>query len=137
MQGTFFYTLFIAFAFAFWPIMVRFGNIPAIWSAIIINASTTILAIAYLFYKGNSVPNLKMFLIGIFAGLLNGVAFLIYTNLLSNNNMSASVIVTIITIMVPVFVTILGVLLFKEDITVYRVIGITLAILGVYFIYKK
>ncbi len=137
MSQTILYSLFVAFAFSFWPIITRFGNIPAIWTAIIVNAGTVVSAIVYLVFKGDSTPNLKMIIIGIIAGLINGAGFLLYSHMLSNSNVSVSTVITVIDIMIPIVAMILGILFFKEAISVYRVLGLLLSIVGIYFILKK
>lgn len=138
MPSTILYSFIVAFTFAFWPIVTRFGKIPAIWTALLVNAGTLIAALIYYFYKTNTgTLTGKMLVFGIVAGILNGVGFLVYSYLLSNGAVSASTVVILIDIMIPIIAVVLGVLFLKETVSAYKIAGIIISLIGIYLIVKK
>ncbi len=138
MNSTVIYSFTVAFTFAFWPIVTRFGKVPAIWTALLVNAGTLVAVMIYYFYKDSSgTLTGKMVLFGIVAGILNGVGFLVYSYLLSNPAVPASTVVILIDIMIPIIAVVLGVLFLKETISAYKIAGFFLSLIGIYLIVKK
>lgn len=126
---------FVALSFASWPIITRMARIPTIWTAILINLGTVILAAIFWKFKYfTELPTMTMVAIGIVAGLINGAGFLVYSALFSQYPVST--VVALVDIFIPIVALILGAIFLREPITAQKIFGVVVACIGIYFITK-
>jgi len=126
---------FVAFAFATWPVITRVAKIPSIWTAILINLGTVIIAfVVWKLKYATEFPSTTMVAIGLGAGLLNGAGFLVYSVLFTQYPVST--VITLIDIMIPIIALIIGWLFLKEPLTAQKIIGVIVACFGIYLITK-
>lgn len=129
---------FVAFSFALWPVIARFAQIPIVWTAVLVNAGSLLVALIFLAFRPvEVVSETRVLWLGLLAGIVNGVGFLVYSYVLSDTTVSASTVVALVDILIPLAALILGFLFLKETLSVYKALGVLMAILSIYLLIKK
>lgn len=123
-----------AIGFGAWPLVSRGSGLSPIWTAITLSVATamTILAGSPVF-RGGSIST-KAILIGLVAGLLNGLATLTYSQLISNKEWDISIYIPLTVGLMLVTLAVGGVVFFSESVTPSKVAGIIAILAGVYLL---
>jgi len=132
------YCILTAICFAIWPILINKSGAPNMAIATIVVMVTTLLPpIIYNQIVSQQKVNLPMKYIFIAAtiGLVNGLGMIFYTKLINTPNTGAYV--STVAIIMPIFALIFGyIIIGQPTITITKIIGIVLAIIGVWLITK-
>ena len=123
-----------AIGFGGWPLITRNVGVSPIWTAIIVSSFTFIAVIAgspAFNFGGN--PMTRAIVLCTIAGLINGVAFLAYTKLVTTISWDLSVYVPIslsMMLLIPFF----GGWFLGEEMTISKLAGVAAILVGVYLL---
>ena len=130
-----------ALTFGVWPTLAKYTNLSTGTIATIVSGSTFLFVAIISQLNTNirqeiradfEVSPSKVFLLLIFAGMINAVGMVIYGYLLDNNNgLETSKIVPTISALVPVFSIISAVILLSEGFTLQKFVAVCILVIGI------
>jgi len=120
--------------FAGWPIVMRGTNLDTIWVAILISFGASIFAVSIAIGKRVAIPPTKELIIGILAGFINGLGFLLYSKIIATKSMQLSTALPLVAVALVIFVAVAGFIIYKEPMTLKKAIGLIGAITAVAFL---
>lgn len=127
-----------------WPVLARYSKVSPALITVFVVASTAIVSIGWIIYKGelniNTVGNSPAngILLVLLCGTINAIGMIAYGFLLSSSSgFDVSKYGTIATALIPFFMFIMSWLILKEPISTIKVLGMAMIIGGIYFLQKK
>lgn len=128
--------LFLAFlsglCFAAWPVVMRATNLDSVWVAILISFGASVFAIGVLLFRGEVVvPLWKKLSIGLIAGVINGIGFILYSKLIATKSVQLSIALPLVAVTLVIFTAAAGFIIYKEPMTLKKAIGLIGAITAV------
>lgn len=120
--------------FAGWPIIMRGTNLDTIWVAILISFGASIFAITIAIGKKVVFPSPKELIIGILAGFINGLGFLLYSKIITTKSVQLSIALPLVAVTLVIFTAAAGFIIYKEPMTLKKAIGLIGAITAVAFL---
>lgn len=123
-----------AVLFVIWPNLTKSTGLTSSWTIILVSITSVFPSFAYLWWKGDPTPDSRQITVGIIAGLINGLGFIIYSTLL--NRYEVSRVITIIDIMASISAVLLGILVYGETMSLNKGLGIFLGCLSIYFLHR-
>ncbi|MBI4085030.1 MAG: hypothetical protein HY432_00795 [Candidatus Liptonbacteria bacterium] len=119
-----------------WPLVSKAAQLTPIMTAIMYVIGTAVaVGAGSQFFEFGAVPSTKAVFLGIVAGLLNGVAMISYSMLISNNEKwDMSVYLPLVIGLMLIFITLGGIFFFKEAATYSKMAGIVAILIGVYLL---
>ncbi len=127
-----------ALFFSGWPVVTRFAGLPPIWVSITVCAGTLCTILLSAAYNGtDTTPATTMLAVGFLGGLLNGVGMITYSILVSNKEWDLSKYGPISIGGLVIFSFIAAVLTFGEKVTLNKIAGIAVIVLGIYILNRK
>lgn len=120
--------------FAGWPIVMRGTNLDTIWVAILISFGASIFAITIAIGKKVIFPSSKELIIGILAGFINGLGFLLYSKIIATKSVQLSIALPLVAVTLVIFTAAAGFIIYKEPMTLKKAIGLMGAITAVAFL---
>ena len=107
-----------AACFGLWPLVMKYSGLNPIWQAIHVSCATFVMSLVVLVSSSEKTTfSLKMILIGLAAGALNGIGTLLYTRLIASPLAEISKIAPLIVALMPLFTIAGALILFGEPIT--------------------
>lgn len=131
-KSPWFYAVVAAAAFAIWPLVVRVVNISPGWLGLLVSAGTAAVALALAHTEG--LPNTRNLIVGLLAGVINGLGMLAYSKVLGDKTIDLTRIVPIILVLVPIMVVAGGVAIYHEPFTARKLAGVGLAGVAIYLL---
>jgi len=124
-----------AIGFGGWPLIVRNAGLSTIWLAILVSLGSflAVMAGSPTFNFGGT-PSSRALMIGLFAGLLNGTAFLTYSKLIVSQEWNLSVYIPMVVGMMLLIPVIGGVTIFAEPITPSKTAGVIAILVGIWLL---
>ena len=123
-----------ALFFGMWPLVMRFAQLSPAWiNFIVVAGSFPVVIIGLL--GNNSFPSRQAMALGIFAGILNGVGILAYGKLIGGDwDISKTLLIALA--LMPLVVAVGSKILFNEEFTINKTIGLFLAMAAIFFLNK-
>lgn len=132
------FILVTAIGFGVWPLLARYAGLSSIATAILIALGTLLpvmIGARFLPVNPGQISG-RAIVIGLLAGVINGVGFLAYSQVISNPELNLSIYVPAM-VLLSVFVTVVGsVIFFGESINPNKVAGFVLMATAIYFFFK-
>lgn len=125
------YCLIAACFFGTWPVIARFAHLSPGWLALVFSIGTGVVAVAGL---NSPVPLARPLIIGVGAGMVNGIGMLAFAKLISWEGVQVSRVIPITFALMPVFTTLAALVLFGEQLSLRKAFGVTLAFIAVYLL---
>lgn len=117
-----------------WPLIVRATSLGAQWTMLTVIGGTVAVAAVYSAISAAAPPNKSALLIGLAAGVVNGLGFVAYSAILAFKGVDVTKIVSVTTAAIPV-ITMLGAwAFFGEEPSTQKIAGITAIALGIYLL---
>ncbi len=123
--------LIAALFFSAWPIIAKFSNLGVGWLSLVIATGTGLIALTQV---NHEVPLIRQLLIGIAAGLVNGIGTLAYAKLLNTKGVDVSKFIPLILGLIVVFTVVAGIFLFKEPLSIKKVTGVLLVVIAIFLL---
>ncbi|MBI2633382.1 MAG: EamA family transporter [Parcubacteria group bacterium] len=120
-----------AACFGLWPLVMKYASVSPAWSAVYISCVTFVMSLTVLISTSSekTIFSLKIILIGLAAGALNGIGTLLYTRLIASPSTDISKIAPLIVALMPLFTIVGALILFGEPITLKK--GCALVLIAV------
>lgn len=128
MNGVFWLTFLSGLFFGAWPLVMRASGLATAWVVMILALGTGLVGISV--FKGTASPSLNGLLIGLAAGLLNGMGSLAYGKLLGMPEAEMSKIVPLLVVLIGAVGVFGGYFFYGEPFTLRKIIGIITVIIA-------
>ncbi len=128
-----------AICWALAPLIGRLSNASATVMAVLISVGSLIAVLPIVFTQNYAMVGSKGLLIGLVAGILNGIGVIIFYGLVSGSAQGlweASKIIPIVFVLVPIGVVVGARLIFAEAITFEKTAGLVLACIAIWLLSK-
>lgn len=125
---------FLAAAGFSWPLITRATNLNAQWAMLTVIVGTVIVAAINMASTGIGTPTRTAIIVGVVAGLANGLGFVAYSTILAFKDVDVTKVVSVTTAMIPVLTMLGAWLFFHEAPTPPRLGGIAAIALGIYLL---
>ncbi len=132
----FFHSVLTGVFFGFWPLIIRGTNISPIWTAATITIGSAIVISPILLIQNTAAPSVRSIVIGVIAGVINGLGLIEYGKLLTTPEWKVTITVPIALVVTPIILIVGGWLFFHESITPSKTCGSILGILAIYLMCK-
>ncbi len=130
--------LITAIGFGVWPLLARYAGLSSIATALLIALGTlfpVMIGARFMPFNYGQTSG-RAIVIGLLGGVINGVAFLAYSRVVSNPELNLSVYIPAM-VLISVFVTVVGsAFFFGETISINKVAGFILMSAAIYFFFK-
>lgn len=128
------YFLISIIGFGFWPVLMRFASpLPPSWATVGLALSTMIIALGVA-VKGGDGFTLKNFGIATVVGIFNGVSTIAYTRLIGWGSQEGTRYVALASAVTPVLMVAIGIILFRDKLSLVNCCGIGVVTLGLYLL---
>jgi len=128
-----FYSFILALTFGVCPLVARSSGLTPGWTSAFL-ALGTLPIVACGFWYGGAVPVGRSLIIGILAGLINGIGLLAYGKLTSGQ-FEISRYMPIALAVAPAIIAIGGWLFFHESLTLNKIIGVVAVVVAVWLLH--
>lgn len=133
-QNPFFFIILVAVASGAWPLIVRFTSLNAQWVAITVTLATAIVAGVFSYISSPALPPVRPLVIGLVAGTVNAVGMIAWGRLITLKGVELSKVLPIAFVLMPVVSVIGAFLIFKEPMTLKKIIGVVAAGISIYLL---
>lgn len=144
MKNPLIMSLICALVWGLWPILANYSKASSVYISIVLTITTSIFSVVYFYARGENLlyvgenPDIKMFLLPMIAGILNGVGMVFYSQILSGGaGLNITKYVVIVTALIPVVTVVAGYFLLENKISKENILGLVLVLFGIYFVNKK
>jgi len=133
-------TLLCLVSAVFWaaaPLIGRYSAVNPWMMATLVAGGSFLVVLPIIFLHNFALTDPRGIAIGLIAGVVNGIGLLAFYRLIAGSGQGLwdiSRIVPLVFVMVPIFTSIGAFLLFKEDVTPQRIIGLVLAAGAIWFL---
>ncbi len=132
------FILVTAIGFGILPLLARYAGLSSIATALLIALGTLfpiVIGAKFIPINYGEISG-RAIVIGLLAGVVNGVSFLAYSQIISNPELNLSIYVPAM-VLISIFVTVVGsVIFFGESINPNKVAGFILMATAIYFFFK-
>ena len=135
-----------ALAWGTWPVLANLSKTSSTYITLIVSTVTALAVIAYFGFKGTLTAEigqslqskpLGALMLPFAAGLLNVIGMILYGVLLSSNSgFDVTKYVTITTALLPAVTMIVGFLLIGQELSMQKVLGLSIIIFGIFVLNK-
>ena len=137
MNNPWLFTIITALGFGGWPLVARYAGLPPITTSLVVSGSTFLFVLAAALspmFKLDSAPS-GLLMLGLLAGAINGIGFIAYTFLVSNQQWASVYIPITLTLMIAI-IALGGVIFFQDSVSLNKVLGWTFAAIGIWLLTK-
>ena len=133
-----FYCVVSGFLFGAWPMISRSASLnpSQLITAIAVGTLAVSLVGGAVTSTFTGVVTTKGLIVGLFCGILNGVGALAYAKLIGWEGKNITSLIPIAAIIIPVAAVIVGTVMYREPVTMNKIMGILLAVGAIYMLNK-
>jgi uncharacterized membrane protein len=125
-----------AVGFGSWPLISRYAGTNNAWTGFIVMGITALVSMVFYRAELSTIPSTQALGLLVFAGVANGIGMIAYTRLVTDQQFGMSSYAPAALVLMVVFITILGALLFKEVFTITKLLGLMLTCIGTWLLLK-
>ncbi len=133
------YALFIASAFVAWPILGKWSGAGGAWTSNVVIVASLITSVVFTYRQmaEEALPSWTAFVVLAVAGLINGLAVLMYSNRTATADAQTTIFMAVVMTLMVVLTPIANRLLNNEQITLTQGLGFVLIVGGVILLTVK
>lgn len=125
-----------ALGFGTWPLIARWSGVGSAWITAIVSCVTAITVICLEPPKFSAMPTGKVTVLLLAAGFINGIAWLAYGRLVADEELQISRLAPAVSMIMIAVLAIGGVIIFGEEITLKKMMGVVCAVLATWLLTK-
>jgi uncharacterized membrane protein len=133
INAALFYSIILALTFGFCPLIARLSGLTPGWTSAFLALGTLPIVVCGFWY-GGAVPAGRSLIIGLLAGVINGVGLMAYGKLTSGQ-FEISRFMPIALAIAPAIIAVGGWIFFHEPISLNKIIGIIAVVVAVWLLH--